>query len=249
MTTIDYPELPKALDRRLQQNAVSSPAPQFAKLLIFTYTMLNTYLICPHQMYRRYVLKDLPFVETDEMKWGTQVHGAMEYRMGGKPLPADMRQWEPIAAPIAARSPKTEQQLAINREGRPIDYWDKSGQIFFRGKNDITLFHTSAASALLLDWKTGKRREDPFELATNAMLIHAHNPHLTSIKGHYVWLKENALGAPHDVSDTRSTWAKVNNLAEEIKDCQSSNEWVKKKGPLCGYCNVVDCENRFDARA
>lgn len=241
MTTTDIPDLPSFLDRRSQPKAASVPG--FAKPLIHTYTMLNTYLVCPHQMYRRYVLKDQLFVETPEMKWGTEVHTAMEYRMGGKPLPANMQQWEHIAAPIAARKPRTEQQLAISSEGKPIDYLAKQG-VFFRGKNDITLFHTSASSALLLDWKTGKKREDPFELATNAMLVHAHSPHLDTIKGRYVWLKENALGAEHDVSDTRSTWAKVNNLAEEIRDCQSENQWPKKQGPLCGWCNVADCEFR-----
>lgn len=243
----DFPEMPGFLDRRVGKSpTLAAPYGQFAKPLIFTFTMLNTYLICPHQMYRRYVKKDLQFVETPEMKWGNEVHTAMEHRMGGKPLPEKMRHWESIAAPIAARKPVTEQQLAITINGKPTNYWGKD--VFFRGKNDITLVNAKANAALLFDWKTGKVREDPFELATNAMLVQAHKPNLETIQGRFVWLKDSVIGAEHDVSDTRGTWAKVNNLAEEIKDCQATNQWPKKKGPLCAWCNVFDCENNTNPK-
>ena len=220
----------------------------FAQPLILTYTILNTYDICPHQMFRRYIKKDLKFVETKEMKWGNDVHAAFEYRMGGKPLPHTMVHWEPIASAIADRKPRTEQQLAIDANGKPAEYWGKGDKApFFRGKNDLTLLN--GTKALLIDIKTGKKREEPFELETNAMLVHAHNPQLTEISGSYLWLKDGVMGKSHPLTDTRSTWAKVNNRAEEIRDCQATNQWLKKKGPLCGYCNVVDCENRYDAKA
>ena len=38
-------------------------------------------------------------------------------------------------------------------------------------------------------------------------------------------------------------------IGEVIEDAMKAGEWPKTKGPLCGYCNVVDCENQFDARA
>lgn len=217
------------------------PAPAF-KPLTLTFTILNTYDICPHQMYRRYIRKDLPFIETPEMKWGNDVHSALEYRMGGKPLPANMQHWEPIAAAIAERKPRTEQQLAVTHHGTPADYWDKKTPPFFRGKNDITLMN--GTKALLIDWKTGgSKYEKSFELETNAMLIHAHNPHLTEISGCFAWLKENRMGDIHPLTDTRSTFATVHNKAEEIADRMAMNEWEKRKGPLCGFCNVFDCEN------
>lgn len=242
MAMLDNIDIPGFL-RRTKDNKM--PNAQFVKPLILTYTILNTYDICPHQMYRRYIRKDLPFVETPEMKWGNDVHTAMELRMGGKPLPDNMRHWEPIASAIAERKPKTEQQLAVTPQGTPISYYDKTG-IFFRGKNDITLI--SGTKALLLDFKTGKKREDPTELETNAMLVHAHNVYLTEFVGAYVWLKEGSIGQMHALTDTRSTWARVNNKAEEIKDRQASNDWPKTKGPLCGWCNVFDCENNSNPK-
>lgn len=238
----EFPEIPGFLDRRQ-----AAPV-RFAQPLILTYTMLNTYDICPHQMYRRYVKKDLKFVETPEMKFGNEVHSAMEYRMGGKPLPDSMRHWEPIASAIAERKPRTEQQLAIDASGKPAEYWGKgTAAPFFRGKNDITLLN--GTKAMLLDWKTGgSKYEKPFELETNAMLIHAHNPHLTEIVGAFVWLKEGRIGQSYTLTDTRSTWATVNNKAEEIRDRQASNDWEKKKNPLCGWCNCFDCEHNTNPK-
>src|ERR1700733_4781986 len=105
----DLPDIPDYL-RRTKDNQMPAT---FAQPLIFTYPMINTYDICPHQMYRRYVKKDLKFVETPEMRFGNEVHTAFEHRMGGKPLPLNMQLWEPIASAIADRKPRTEQQLAI----------------------------------------------------------------------------------------------------------------------------------------
>lgn len=199
--------------------------------------MINTYLICPEQMYRRYVKKDLEFKMTPEMEWGNEIHTAFEYRLGGKPLPVKMQQWEPFPAALDGLKARAEVKLGITAEGRPTGFFDKD--VWLRGKADVVAITGSAA--FLPDWKSGKPREEPLELAVNAMLVHAHNPHLTRITGAYVWLKENRMGLMHDVSDTNSTWAKVNNIVEEIKDNMQTGEWEKKRSPLCSWCDVADC--------
>ena len=216
------------------------------KPFVFSYSIINTYLICPHQMYRRYVKKDLPFVETKEMRWGNEVHTAFEYRVGGgKPLPVNMQQWESIAAAFDGLGAKCELKLGVTAQGRPTGFFEPD--VFLRGKVDVTIIKN--ATAFLPDWKSGRSREDPFELEVLAVLTHAANPYLQTIKGAYVWLKENRIGQQHDLSDTRSTWARVNNLAEEIKDCMSDNVFEKRQGPLCKFCNVKDCEFNRNADA
>ncbi len=57
------------------------PIPAFLdrRPLVYSYTFLHTYKnVCPHQAYRRYILKDQPYVETAAMKWGNEVHAAFE---------------------------------------------------------------------------------------------------------------------------------------------------------------------------
>lgn len=231
-TDLDIP----AYLRRDKDNNV----PGFSKPLVYSFTMLKTADSCMYKCYRMYVKKDIPYFETPEMKWGNEVHSAFEYRLGGKSLPENMRHWEPLIVVYVERKARPEMKVGITREGKPTGFFDKD--VFVRGKIDATMIVNS--NGFLADWKTGNSKyEDPFELEIQALMLQAANPYLTKIGGHYVWLKEDRIGQVYDLSDTRSTWAAVHNKVEEIEDNMKADEWPKTKGPLCGWCNVLDCEH------
>lgn len=206
-----------------------------------SFTILNTYRNCAHQMFRRYIVKDQAYVETPEMKFGNRVHEAFELRVGGgKVLPSDMQQWESFATPFAGKAALLEQKLGVTREGRQTGFFDQN--VFFRGKADLALIQDT--TAYINDWKTGSGKyEDPFELATNAVLLHAKHPHLTKIVGSYTWLKENRVSQMYDLSDTATTWAEICRLMSEILAKRQTGEWEKRQSGLCGWCSVNDCEH------
>lgn len=222
-------------------NALAIPPFADRRPFVGTFTILSTYRNCPHQMYRRYIVRDQKYEETPEMRWGNDVHSAFEHRIGSrKPLPDAMRQWECFAAPFDGQIAAVEQKLAITTEGKATGYWDKD--TWFRGKNDVSLIQ--GTTAYLADFKTGKSNyEDPFELETNAMLLHAKNPHLTKIVGSYIWLKENRVGQLYDLSATSTTWEKVNKLMAEIINKRQTGAFEKNRSGLCSWCSVQDCEN------
>jgi hypothetical protein len=261
--TADFPELPAFLDRRstsaaLRRDEQGAPVtPAFAKPVVYSFTMLNTADNCLYKAFRQYVKRDIPYVESPEMLWGNMVHTAFEHRLGGKPLPGEVRNkdgtlqwpsmqhWEPLVSAYVDRKALPEMKLGVTREGRPTGFFDKD--VFVRGKIDATMINGPAA--FLADWKTGNSKyEHPFELEVQAVLLRASRPTVQKIGAHYVWLKEDRIGQPYDVSDVNSTWAKISNKVEVIEDCMASGEWPKNKNPLCGYCPVRDCENWFEAR-
>ena len=126
MTQAAMDAIPAFLDRRA------------GKPLIYTFTMLQAYRNCGHAMYRRYIKKDQPYVETPQMKWGNDVHSAFEQRVGaGKPLPETMQQWEGFAAALDGRGAVVEQKLAVTKEGRATGFWDND--CWFRGKVDVVM--------------------------------------------------------------------------------------------------------------
>ena len=221
-------EIPPFLDRRP---------------FVGTYTILNTYKNCPHQMARRYVVKDQVYVETPEMKFGNDVHAAFEYRVGsGKPLPLNMQQWEAFAKPFDGKAAVVEQKLGIAANGHAVGYWD--GSVWFRGKADLAIVQLDVETAYINDWKTGKSTyEDPFELETNAVLIHAKYPTLKKIMGSYTWLKENRVSRMYDLSNTAKTWTEICRLMAEILAKRATGNFEKKQSGLCGWCSVSDCEN------
>lgn len=237
MSTIECPDIPDFL-RRTKDNKMQVPV---QKPLVLSYTLMNTYDgICPHQAFRKFVKKDIPFIETPAMKRGIEIHAAMEYRVGGKPLPETMRQWEVFASPLDGKNAKAELKLGITSEGKPTGFFDKD--VWCRGKADVVMIQNN--NAFLIDWKSGgSKYESSFEIEIQAMMLKAANPYLVKIAGCYAWLTENRMGTVYDLSDFNSTWAKVNNIAEDIRDDMASGEWEKRKGPLCGWCPCVDCEH------
>jgi hypothetical protein len=240
LATPDPLDIPAYL-RRDKDNRM----PEFSKPLVYSYTLLKTADTCLYKCFRQYVKRDLPFDKTPEIKWGEDVHNAMEYRIGGKPLPENMRHWEPLVVAYVERGAKPEKKTGITKLGNPTGFFDKD--VWLRCKIDTTMLNGTAV--FLADWKTGNSKyEDPFELEIQALTLKAAIPQVNKIAGHYVWLKENRVGEVHDLSDFNATWSKINNKVEVIEDCMATGEWPKTKSGLCGYCAVKDCENWYEAK-
>lgn len=209
--------------------------------LVWSFTLLHTYRdICPHQAAQRFIFKTVPFVETEAMRWGNEVHTAMEHRLGGKPLPLKMQDWEKFAKPFDGKDVKPEQKLGVTMEGQSCDFFAKN--VWGRGKLDVPLVQSERA--YLADWKTGNSKyENPFELKVQAVLLHARNPQLKEIKGQYIWLKENRPGKLYDLSDTRSTWNEIGTTYRQMATDRQAGHFEKRRGPLCAFCPVFDCEH------
>ena len=211
-----------------------------------TFTNLNTFRsTCEHQFYRRYIKRDQPYVETEAMAWGNEVHAAFEHRLQArKPLPDAMRQWETFAAPFDKYKIQVEQKLGMTERAKIADYWKDP---WFRGKADAVVIN--GTTGFIIDWKTGKSNyEDPFELATNALLLKVKYPELKKIVGSYAWLKENRKSQQSDLSDFKSTVLEITRLMNLVAEKRKSNEWIKRKSGLCGFCSVSDCENWYEAK-
>jgi PD-(D/E)XK nuclease superfamily len=195
-----------------------------------SYTLLNTWAICPHQAARRYIIKDLPFEETLAMVEGKVAHEAIAKFIAGGPEP---EKYADLVRPLAGKC-KPERKLAIEGDSlKPVSWYDK--EAWLRGVIDAYVIKDT--TAVIFDWKTGKEREDPFELEVFGFLLRAHHPELRKIIGHYVWLRDNKVGEAHDVSDYARTWAKVMNFYTEIE----KGDYKKTPGPLCKWCPVLDC--------
>jgi len=82
--------------------------------ITYTYTNLNTYENnLPASILQALPVRDIPYKETKEMKFGNDVHTAFELRIGGKKLlPVEMQQWEGFATPFDRCSPSASRRSA-----------------------------------------------------------------------------------------------------------------------------------------
>lgn len=217
------------------------------KLPIGTYTFYNNMENCPHKAWHLYVLKDIPRTESPEMKWGNDVHTAMENAIAkGTPLPDTMKDAVEVASAFRQIYDKlptlVEAKLAMTARGEPCDFWDDK-LAWFRGKADVSVFTNERATAWIVDWKTGSVREDPFELETNALLLKVNHPTLTEVIGEYYWIKTGSKGLRYTLTKFGDTFARLQALRAEAEGYMRSGEWPKRKNPLCGWCGVLSCEH------
>lgn len=219
------------------------------KLPIASYSFFSNFENCPHKAYHIYVARTVPYVETPEMAWGNAVHAAFEKRIrDGVPLPESMAAGETIASEFADYAKtlpvKVEYQLAMTKDGKPCEW--KGADAWFRGKLDCVVMPSNFA--WMVDWKTGNVREDPFELQCGALLLQV-NHEIDHSRGEYFWLKEGKSGLRYEMPAPLQTYEKLLRLWDEVEGYFQSGEWPKRKNPLCGYCGVTSCDNRFDAKA
>lgn len=216
--------------------------PQGAKALIGSHTFVDTFARCPKQAFHRYVAKDQPFVESEEMRWGNLVHSAMEHRCGkeAKPLPETMQAYEKYALPIVGLPDlRVEYKIGIERNGVHTGFFNSA--VWFRGKVDI--LSKQGNTAFIVDWKTGKKREDPSELEEHALMVKCIWPEIETIKGCYVWLKTDEMGTIHDLSHFSMTFERVQRYMTQAEKLLADDiEWPARENPLCGWCSVKSCK-------
>jgi hypothetical protein len=216
--------------------------------LIWSYTALSTFLKCPRQAAHRFVYRDVPQPESDAMRFGSDVHKALEERLReGKPLTVSFVRWEPLARSVdrARRDGQGvvfEEKVAVDRSWKSTGFF--SDIAWGRGVLDLAMVGNRAA--VLLDWKTGKPKDDPLQLDIFAAFALARWPHLEEITAAFVWLQQDAPGKA--VRYTRAsiettTIPEVTKLVDKMEQAEMTDHWPARRSPLCGWCPVTSCEH------
>lgn len=221
------------------------------KLPPWTFGFLSDDENCPRKAWHKHVAKDLPREEKSAAQdFGIKVHKSLELRVKeGTPLPPEMQRWEKFAlVPIVAKQKGAtilaEESLAIDATGNPTKFFGDN--VWGRGRLDLALLMNT--TAIIFDWKTGKPNEDALELETQALMLKCMYPNLQNVKGYYVWLKEDRVGRPHDLSNFARTMNGVRVQMRDIESRDINTEWPAKPNPLCGWCPVTTCPHNRSAQ-
>ena len=210
-----------------------------------THTFLANFENCPRKAYHVNIAKDLPREpQTEAMRWGNEVHSALEHAVNArKALPETMAPLQHFVDTLRPLTVQAEIKVAIDPNGLPVDFFAKNPEPFARGKVDVLALQPDNHSiGVVIDWKTGKKREDSAELELHAMMLKAARPALKKIIGHYVWLKDNEMGRAHDLSNTALTLASLQDKADEMSHQLKMGYMPPRQNPLCGWCPVKKCE-------
>jgi PD-(D/E)XK nuclease superfamily len=205
--------------------------------VVLSYTNLNAYGNCPKRFWHQYLKKDIPDeVKTRQQFGGTKVHEALKKRLKiREPLPQEFGHHEGVCYHLENHNSikHMELKLGVRRNGTPCDFF--AADVALRGVLDLAC--SAAPNCLLVDWKSGKPWEDPFELRVQALLLAAHYPELTRFTGFYYWLRTGGVGKTHDL-DPAMTWQMVCNTAKAIQGRLGKHDFPADENALCPWCPV-----------
>lgn len=214
------------------------------KPFAWSYSALTRYESCPKQYYHINVAKDVKdeYGDSEAGAEGNAIHLALFRRITkGSPLPLPLRYLEPLAAKFAATPGEKhgELKLALTRDFEPTDFF--ASDVYLRSIVDLAIVRHD--HVIVVDWKTGKVKDDFTQLAMSAAVLAQFMPELRTFELAFVWLKhKNISRKQFAVSEINSVWDDLLPRATRIETARQTTDFPAKQSGLCrGYCPVKSC--------
>jgi len=213
----------------------------------WSFSAVDMFEQCPKKYYHLKVKKDVKDEDSTASQDGRFIHAAMFKRViDGLPLPIKLRQHEKLAKRFAdAKGEKHgEMQLALNKKMEPRDWFAKD--VWVRAILDLLIVR--GTTAVLVDWKTGKRKERYDQLRLAAAVLSRYMPEIETFTLVFVWLKDGEVSDPVIITkaEMRGVWTEFLPRVKEITDAIKTTTFPATESPLCGWCPVTSCPNWFD---
>tara|TARA_R110002049_G_scaffold105515_2_gene252353 strand:+ start:92 stop:763 length:672 start_codon:yes stop_codon:yes gene_type:complete len=216
------------------------------KQLAWSYSTLTNFETCPYQYYRLKVKKDVKEAPSQAMQDGIRQHEALEHRVAkGRPLPPDMKQWEPMCRKLVD-SPldvRCETPIALTPDLKRTEYFAKD--VWLRAKIDVEVV-VSPTHMRFIDYKTGKRKKDSQQLMLFAAVGFAIYPDVDTIDTAFYWLPDKAVDKERFTRerDEAFIWGEFEPRVIAMEEARKNETFPCKPSGLCrGWCPVKDCEH------
>ena len=173
----------------------------------WSYSALKQYENCPRQYNEIRVLKNYVVKENEAMRYGTEVHKALEdYVAEGKPLAKNYQRFKSMVDPLVdipgIKYP--EHEMALTYDKLPCDFGSEHRWV--RGIADLLI--VDGDYAFIVDYKTGSNKyPDPKQLRLMALMVFTHFPEVNKIKGGLLFvLKNSFLTEEYHRKDMDKSW-------------------------------------------
>ena len=220
-----------------------------SKRLAWSFSAIDVFKTCRKKFYHLRVKKDVKDGDSEAAADGKFVHKALfEYVMHGVALPIKLRQHEKVAASYRAKGKKCddmqgELQLCLDDKLNPVDWF--SPKAWVRAIVDLLLVR--GKTAILIDWKTGKRNLRWDQLELSAALLSRYMPEIEEFHLVFEWLRSGERDVIKISKDElKQVWLKFFPIYREIEEAEATTDFPATPSGLCGWCPVESCPNWFD---
>lgn len=213
----------------------------------WSHSALESYENCPKQYHATKILKRYPFVETQEVIWGREVHSAFEnFLLYASPLRADLQMHQDFLQSFKDQPGelKGEERIALDTSMQRCDYFDKQRQVWYRGQIDAVKRDFASGVSHILDHKTGKVKNDFAQLKGFAMFELLTQPQIHTVKVEFYWTQiRGANGETYTRADLPALIGFFTPKLHRFADAHLRGDFPAKTSGLCnGWCPVTDCE-------
>lgn len=220
------------------------PVGHTAMRLSHSYSSIKLFENCPLRYYRQRIKKEVVDEGGEASKHGERIHAFLESRLKGSGLNAEVAQYEPLCASVEKLAKQgtlhIEHELVLTENLTPTGWWDADA--WLRSKLDVLVIVGN--DAVVMDWKTGKRNADQFQMQMFAAQVFKHFPDVQRVKTSLVWLKTMEMDTEQYTRvNMNSIWAEIMKRIQRIHDAYDHGNWPARPSGLCRFCPCRhDCD-------
>ena len=211
----------------------------------WSHSSLKDFEGCARRYHEVKVLKNYPFQETEQTRYGKDLHKAAEdYVKDGTPIPPQFEFVKPTIDALLAKPGRKlpEHEMGLTIDLQPCGFNDENRWV--RGIADLLIVDDDGLTAWVIDYKTGNNRyPDTDQLKLMSLLTFAHFPHIREIKSALLFVvKDTIVKYRMSVEEVEKGWWEYRQRVSKLSSAFENDVWNPTQTPLCGWCQVKTCE-------
>lgn len=202
---------------------------------------------CPKQFHETRILRRFKQERNTYNDWGDRVHTAFEKFFLSTPIPEELKAHEDYLGKLHdKRGPYwLEQKVAFNKRAEPCSWDEPEETLWARFKIDYLKVDLKSEPpiAYVVDYKTGKQKDDFTQLVIYALWTFAKHP-VDLVDVRYYWTQtETETRKVYGREEVPALWEKIMPDLLLWRDAFRNETWQARQSGLCkGWCSVTDCQ-------
>jgi|GEM_PF-992367 len=221
-------------------------------IMPLSYSRLSVFEQCEARFDYQYVSKRVQDSMNEASAYGDRVHKTLEAlgnagkqgpeaveRLKSERTSAEELQtitrWGPLVERILAQPGEKlfEFQMAVNKALQPVGWFAKD--VWVRSIADVLV--RDGDTAYVLDFKSGKVKDNPTQLQLFAAMVLWHYPEVQKVKTSFVWLAHNEVTNSHyERRFLGALWRALEPRFLRVQETIELGVFKTKPSGLCGWC-------------
>ena len=209
--------------------------------LAHSYSALKMYENCPKRYYHQRITKEVKDDPGTATLYGERVHKQLEdyLKAPATGLPEETAALKPLCDTVVGNTKDggmllVEQEYTLTSDLQPTSWF--APDAWLRFKLDVLAIRPNGR-AIVIDWKTGKRRPDFDQLEMFALAVFSFWPSADRVSSMFVWTKENATDKEtYKREHLDDMWTRLLTRIHRVEKSLETDNWPAKPSGLCKFC-------------